>query len=161
MPDYVIRRATVDDVPVVARHRVAMFRDMGQVPTEAMAAQLLELSLPALGAALRDGSYVGWLAVDATGEIVAGAGVHIKPQLPRPAPDHVTIASGPVPLVLNVYTEPAWRRRGLARALMTTLMQWAKEEGCDRVVLHASPDGHALYKALGFVPTNEMRWTPR
>jgi hypothetical protein len=101
MPDTIIRRATVDDVPVVARHRVAMFCDMGQVPTEAMAAQLLELSLPALGAALRDGSYVGWLAVDATGDIVAGAGVHIKPQLPRPAPDHATIASGPVPLVLN------------------------------------------------------------
>jgi len=161
MPDYVIRRATVDDVPVVARHRVAMFRDMGQVPTEAMAAQLLELSLPALGAALRDGSYVGWLAIDATGDIVAGAGVHIKPQLPRPAPDHATIASGPVPLVLNVYTEPAWRRRGLARALMSTLMQWAKDQGCDRVVLHASPDGRALYESVGFVPTNEMRWAPR
>jgi GNAT superfamily N-acetyltransferase len=161
MPDTVIRRATVDDVPVVARHRVAMLRDMGQVPTEAMAAQLLELSLPALAAALRDGSYVGWLAIDATGDIVAGAGVHIKPQLPRPAPDHATIASGPVPLVLNVYTEPAWRRRGLARALMSTLMQWAKDQGCDRVVLHASPDGRALYESVGFVPTNEMRWAPR
>jgi hypothetical protein len=44
---------------------------------------------------------------------------------------------------------------------MTTLMQWAKDEGCDRVVLHASPDGHALYESLGFVPTNEMRWAPR
>ena len=51
MPDTVIRRATVDDVPVVARHRVAMLRDMGQVPTEAMAAELLELSLPAHQAA--------------------------------------------------------------------------------------------------------------
>jgi GNAT superfamily N-acetyltransferase len=161
MPDYAIRRAGIDDIAIIARHRVAMFRDMGQLPTEAMAAELLAQSTPALAAALRDGSYVGWLAVATNGEIVAGAGMHIKPQLPRPAPDHASVATSPVPLVLNVYTEPAWRRRGLARALMTTLMQWAKAEGCDRVVLHASPDGRALYEALGFVPTNEMRWIPR
>ena len=147
MPDTVIRRANLDDAAIVARRRVAMFRDMGQVPTEALAGQLLELSLPARSTPPARSS--------------PAPACHIKPQLPRPAPDHATIASGPVPLVLNVYTEPAWRRRGLARAMMTTLMQWAKEEGCDRVVLHASPDGHALYKALGFVPTNEMRWTPR
>jgi GNAT superfamily N-acetyltransferase len=159
MPDYVIRRAGVDDAAVIAQHRVAMFRDMGQVPTDAMAKELLELSTPALTATLREGSYVGWLAVDAKGDIVAGAGVHIKPQLPRPSSDGVAVT--PVPLVVNVYTEPAWRRRGLARALMTTLMQWANAEGFDRVNLHASKDGHALYVALGFVPTNEMRWMPR
>ena len=159
MSDYVLRRAGVDDAAVIARHRVAMFRDMGQVPTDAMAKELLELSTPALAATLRDGSYVGWLAADATGDIVAGAGVHIKPQLPRPSSAGVAVT--PVPLVVNVYTEPARRRRGLARALMTTLMQWAKDEGCDRVVLHASPDGRTLYVALGFVATNEMRWTPR
>jgi len=107
MSDYVIRHAGIDDAPVIARHRVAMFHDMGQVPTEAMAAELLELSLPALGAALRDGSYVGWLAVAPTGEIVAGAGVHIKPQLPRPAPDHATIAAGPVPEAFRVSVS-AW-----------------------------------------------------
>jgi len=160
MPDYVIRRAGVDDAAVIARHRVAMFDDMGDVPTAALAQRLRELSTPALAAALRDGSYIGWLAVDASGEIVAGAGVHIKPQLPRPSPDGTTVATAPVPLVVNVYTEPAWRRRSVARALMTTLMQWAKAERCDRVILHASKDGHALYESLGFVPTNEMRWTP-
>jgi GNAT superfamily N-acetyltransferase len=159
MPDYVIRRASVDDAAIIAKHRVTMFRDMGQVPTDAMAAELLELSTPALTATLRDGSYVGWLALDAKGDIVAGAGVHIKPQLPRPSADRIAVT--PVPLVVNVYTEPAWRRRGLARALMITLMQWAKDQGFDRVNLHASKDGHALYVALGFVATNEMRWTPR
>jgi GNAT superfamily N-acetyltransferase len=159
MSDYVIRRAGVDDAAVIARHRVAMFRDMGQVPTEVMAKELRELSTPALTATLRDGSYVGWLAVDPNGDIVAGAGVHIKPQLPRPSADRIAVT--PVPLVVNVYTEPAWRRRGLARALMITLMQWAKDQGFDRVNLHASKDGHALYVALGFVATNEMRWTPR
>jgi GNAT superfamily N-acetyltransferase len=77
------------------------------------------------------------------------------------APPPAGVAVTPVPLMVNVYIEPTWRRRGLARALMTTLMQRAKEQGFDRVNLHASKDGHALYVALGFVPTNEMRWRPR
>jgi hypothetical protein len=28
------------------------------------------------------------------------------------------------------------------------------------VALHASDAGRPLYQSLGFVPTNEMRWSP-
>jgi hypothetical protein len=31
-----IRQATVSDAAIIARHRVGMFRDMGQVPTDAI-----------------------------------------------------------------------------------------------------------------------------
>ena len=68
------------------------------------------------------------------------------------------VATGPVPLAVNVFTEADWRRRGLAQALMTVMMDWAKTQGFDRVVLHASDAARPLYLALGFVPTNEMRW---
>jgi hypothetical protein len=43
---------------------------------------------------------------------------------------------------------------------MKELMDWASARGCDRVVLHASDAGRDLYESLGFVRTNEMRWTP-
>src|SRR5271170_591139 len=58
-----IRQATVSDAAIIARHRVGMFRDMGQVPTDALAATLLETSTAALDALLRERSYVGWLAI--------------------------------------------------------------------------------------------------
>ena len=138
-----------------------MFSDMGQVPNEQRAAELLAQSTTAIGTALRDGTYVGWFATDAEGEVIGGAGVHIKPQLPRVTHDGLHVASGTVPLVVNVYTEPKWRRRGVARALMRVVMQWATESGCDRVVLHASDEGRALYDSLGFAATNEMRWDPQ
>jgi GNAT superfamily N-acetyltransferase len=60
--------------------------------------------------------------------------------------------------VLNVYTEPAWRRHGLAQQLMRELLAWARKERLDRLVLHASADGRRLYERLGFVATNEMRF---
>lgn len=135
-----------------------MFRDMGQVPSEELGAELLAQSSLAIRAALEGGTYRGWLATSASGEVIGGAGVHIKPQLPRITPDGSRVASDEVPLAVNVYTEPQWRQRGVARALMRTLMKWATQSGYDRVVLHASDAGRPLYEALGFKSTNEMRW---
>jgi GNAT superfamily N-acetyltransferase len=155
---YVIRPATVSDAAVVARHRVDMFCAMGQVPSEELAGELLEASTAALTETLRDGSYRGWLAVDAQGRVLAGAGVHIKTQLPRISHERL-VATGPVPLAVNVFTEPDSRRRGIAHALMTVMMEWAKAQGFDRMVLHASHAARPLYQSLGFVTTNEMRWS--
>jgi GNAT superfamily N-acetyltransferase len=155
---FVIRAATVSDAAIVARHRVAMFSDMGQVPTPALADELLRASTADLAVLLTDGSYRGWLAVDAQGRVLAGVGVHIKPLLPRISHEGL-VATGPVPLAVNVYTEPDCRRRGIARALMVTLMEWAKTQGFDRLLLHASDAGLQLYRSLGFRPTNEMRWS--
>jgi GNAT superfamily N-acetyltransferase len=161
MPRYAIRRATVADAATIARHRVAMYCDMGKVPTEALVATLLQASTAALAAALGDGSYVGWLAADARHRVVAGAGVHIKPQLPRISVDGTRVVVAPLALVVNVYTEPRLRRQGIARLLMAEVMQWSVARGFDGVVLHASDDGRPLYESLGFVPTNEMRWGAR
>jgi GNAT superfamily N-acetyltransferase len=158
MTGYTIRRTTPSDAAVVAHHRVSMFRDMGEVPTPALATELLEASLAALAPLLREGSYVGWLAVGAHDEVLAGAGVHIKSTLPRITHQGL-VAAGPLPLAVNVYTEPGSRRRGIARALMQAMMEWARDQGFDRLLLHASDGARPLYRSLGFAPTNEMRWS--
>lgn len=158
---YTIRPAMVSDAAVIARHRAAMFRDMGEVPTDDLGSQLLNASTSALDALLREGSYVGFLAIGTDQAIIGGAGAHVRPQLPRISSNGTYVATRPVPLLVNVYTEPQWRRRGIARELVTTLMRWAAEGGVDQVVLHASDAGRALYASLGFAATNEMRWFPR
>jgi GNAT superfamily N-acetyltransferase len=149
---YRIRRATVDDVAVVTRHRVAMFRDMGSVRGTAIA-PLEAGSARYLARALASGEYRGWLA-ELDGVIVAGAGVVLRPLLPRPGhPDGGTEA-----YVLNVYTDDAHRRRGLARGLMEAIVVWSRTQGVSRVTLHASDAGRPLYAALGFTATTEMGW---
>lgn len=160
MGAYTIRRAAIEDAGIIAHHRVAMFKDMGQVPTEALERALLERSTVALEALLREGAYVGWLAIDPSGSVVAGAGAEVKPQLPRISHDGAAVTTAPVPLVVNVYTEPQLRGRGIARSLMRVLMEWAVSHRFDRVVLHASDVGRPLYESLGFLPTNEMLWSP-
>ena len=107
--------------------------------------------------AMPRGEYVGWVA-EADGRIVAGAGVQVRRVLPFPAhAGHAAIAEGRQAIVINVYTEPAHRRRGLARQLMEAVIAWSRAERIESLVLHAAPDGKHLYESLGFVPTNEMR----
>jgi GNAT superfamily N-acetyltransferase len=60
-------------------------------------------------------------------------------------------------MILNMFTEPTFRRRGLARMLMQTMIAWCREQGYKTVALHASDEGRPLYESLGFQPTNEMR----
>jgi GNAT superfamily N-acetyltransferase len=156
--DYTIRRCMQADALTIARHRVEMFREMGEVPTEELAVELLNESTSALAACLADGTYIGWFAIDSAAMVIGGAGVHVKPQLPRISHDRRRVEDTAVPLAVNVYTDVQWRGRGVARALMCALMKWAEAHGTDRVVLHASDAGRPLYESLGFRGTNEMRW---
>ena len=155
-----VRLATVGDAPVLARHRAEMFRDMGDLADDHYG-PLLAAAEREIAAWLASGDYVGFVASPhgRPGEIVAGAGVQIRKLLPRPLPDHAGFRLGPEAIVLNVFTERTWRRRGIAELLMHHVIDWARTHGVAHLVLHASPDGRALYERLGFVSTNEMRYT--
>lgn len=56
----------------------------------------------------------------------------------------------------GVFVKPAYRRRGIARALTEAAVAWAKERNCYSVRLHASDMARPLYLSLGFEPTSEM-----
>ena len=60
-------------------------------------------------------------------------------------------------MILNVYTEPEFRKQGIARQIMSTILTWTREHGLRSVNLHASAEGRPLYEKLGFEATNEMR----
>ena len=87
---------------------------------------------------------------------MAGAGVQLQPILPRPL-DVSTIGEGRQGTIVNVFTEPPWRQRGIAALLIKEIIIWSKNEQIDRLVLHASDEARSIYERLGFVASNEMR----
>jgi GNAT superfamily N-acetyltransferase len=158
---FIVRQADAADIPHLARHRAAMFRDMGQV-AHPLDEALERATASYLREALPRGEYLAWVAEQngTPATVIGGAGVQLRPILPRPRPGADDLELGPEAIVLNVYVELAWRRRGVAGALMRTLLNALAARGVHRVVLHASADGRRLYERLGFVPTNEMRLVP-
>ena len=157
-PGVRIRLATLDDIAVITHHRVSMFRDMTELPLH-LEPELAQASEAFFHASVATGEYVAWLAVanNEPERVVAGAGLWLRPMLPRPTP--TGIIQGHEALVANVDTEPEWRRRGVAALLMRHVLDYTREHRLGRVLLHASDDGRPLYESLGFVPTSEMKLT--
>jgi len=141
-----IRPATTADLETIVQHRIAMFRDMGY--PDAVLAPIEQVSRPYLADAIATGAYHGVLAESDGAGVVGGGGVLHVPW-PGMQPRRAWIQ--------NVYVAPEFRRRGIARDIMRTLIDWCRAQGFNSVNLHSSPDGRALYEQLGFEPTNEMR----
>jgi GNAT superfamily N-acetyltransferase len=146
-----MRKATTGDLGIIMHHRRSMFVDMGHRDPTSLNA-MLATSEPLFRRGLENGSYQGWLAEASPGAVVAGGGIiilefHSQPRDPRPRRAWI----------VNMYTEHAFRRRGLAKRLMDAMIVWCREEKLSSVFLHASEEGRPLYSSLGFTPTNEMR----
>ena len=158
--EFTIRLATSADAATIAWHRARMWQDMGEVPDH-LFESLRARSEAQLTHALADGTYVGWLATTATTDVViAGAGVHLRDVMPHPlrrGNETIAIAEGRRGTIINVFTEPEWRRRGVATLLLQRIIDWSREVHLDGLVLHASDAGRALYEKMGFVATKEMR----
>ena len=146
-----IRMATPADIPALIRHRRMMWSDMGR-RDEAILALMERAATEYFSTAVADGSYRGFLASDSEGRVIGGGGIVISPWpgiLGQRRPQRA--------MILNMYVEREHRRRGVARALMETMIAWCRQNDFVSVSLHASNEGLPLYEKLGFRPTTEMR----
>ena len=150
MQGITIREGTLSDIPTIARHRRRMCEDMHYDDADALAA-MVKSTAEYLNTAIPEGSFRSWLACE-SGQVVAGGAVVIVPW-----PAHAYELECRRATILNVYTEPEYRRCGIARQIMEAMIAWCKKEGFARVTLHASEHGRHLYETLGFEPSNEMR----
>jgi GNAT superfamily N-acetyltransferase len=149
---FTIRRATLADVDILIAHRRGMFYEMGYRDAAALDAMCAKFR-PWLVAKMEADQYLAWLASPAAdAAVAAGAGLWIMDW-----PPHMVGTQARRGNIVNVFTAPDHRRRGLARRLMDTILDWCRANSLDVVVLHASKDGRPLYESMGFAATNEMR----
>lgn len=146
-----IRRASAADAAVLVQFRHDMFAEMG-FATPAQLERMRARMLDWLPAQIDAGRYRAWLAVTGTGDIAAAAAVWLYDAPPHPVDAQTQRAH-----VLDVYTCPAYRRQGLARRLMTVIIDWCRAEGYAAITLRASDGGRPLYERLGFTTTSEMQ----
>lgn len=94
---------------------------------------------------LTDGTFVSWLAMDGE-KIVGTSGMSFVEK-----PPYFGCPSGKIGLLSSMYTLDDYRRKGIARELLSRVMQEAKEYGCGTVQITASDMGVLLYTDFGFV----------
>jgi ribosomal protein S18 acetylase RimI-like enzyme len=145
-----IRPAEIADLELILHHRREMFREMGG-DYERYLSEFDNASRTYLVNALEDRSYFGLLG-EMNGEVVAGGGVLLAAWPGSPLNLNPRRA-----WILNIYVVPEFRRKGFAKAITKSLIEWCRQNGFQSVALHASEEGRSLYEGLGFKSTNEMR----
>jgi len=147
--DFKIRKATIKDLDTLVSQRHRMFEDMRHRSDREHK--------------MGDESYRVWARKNMkTGELtcylaqsgprtVAGGCVWLKEEQPGPG-----YPGGMVPYVMSMYTEPVFRRKGLASVLLKSMERDARRKGYSWMTLHASRFGRKIYPKLGWKRGWEM-----
>ena len=94
---------------------------------------------------MADGTFVSWLAVDGD-RIIGTSGMSFVEK-----PPYFGCPSGRIDLLSGMFTDPQYRRRGIAKELLARVVEEARKYGCGTVQITASDMGVLLYTDFGFV----------
>ncbi|MEE3467498.1 MAG: GNAT family N-acetyltransferase [Eubacterium sp.] len=94
---------------------------------------------------LDDSTFVSWLAIDGD-KVVGTSGMSFVEK-----PPYFGCPTGRIGLLSNMYTDPEYRRMGIAKELLSRVVEEARAHGCGTVQVTASDMGVLLYTDFGFV----------
>ena len=94
---------------------------------------------------MEDRTFVSWLALDGE-KIIGTSGMSFVEK-----PPYFGCPSGKLGLLSSIFTNPNYRRKGIARELLSRVVNEAREYGCGTIQITASDMGVKLYTSFGFV----------
>lgn len=130
-----------------------MWREIGGASEEARAVEGRQYARW-LRRMMTERRLVGWIAEDPEGAVAGSGLVWFAESQPRPREPQLYR-----PYLLSMYTEPRYRQRGVASAIVLAAVELARRRGFPRITLHASEAGRPVYAKLGFERTWEMKRT--
>lgn len=144
-----LRPVAPSDCDLICRHRHDMFVAAGDA--DAAAAALSPAYRSWQQQALQSGTYFGFIA-DAGGIPVGGVGLMEIGWPPHQVHPDITSRG----YVLNVFVEPAHRKKGIAQRLMAAADTEFKRRGIAHAVLTATDQAKPLYEKQGWQPTSQL-----
>ncbi len=142
-PNIRIRRAGLADLDMLIQFRVAFFHEIrnfhdDQASFKNALQQYFTTTLPSE-------EFIAYVA-EINGKIVASSGL-VFLQKP-PSPSNLT---GKEAYIMNMYTIPEWRNKGIGTKLLKEIIRQVQKKGISAIRLHAEPDAIRLYEKNGFV----------
>ena len=147
-----IRKATLQDLAILVRHRRIMFVEATGAKGDKELNAMDEGYQKHIQKSLPIGTFKAWIIETKEGKIAASGGITVYEQPPRPQDETLRYV-----YVHSIYTEPEYRRRGIARKILTTIVDYCKNNKFKTLTLHAVEASKPLYESFGFKPTTEMR----
>jgi GNAT superfamily N-acetyltransferase len=150
------RRDTLSDVSALVEYRVRFLNELYNHKDNDETKVIRKSLLGYFIQAIPSGDFIAWVA-EIGGKIVATSGMVVwrKPAI------YGGVESGKLGYLLNFYTIPEARRKGIATRLLNELIKEAELLGLRYLHLHASKDGEPIYRKAGFVEPNQPELTLR
>ena len=135
------RRLTKNDLEVFIDIRIKQLREEGAKEDIDLKSALKDY----YDRHMSDGTFVSWLAVDGD-KIVGTSGMSFVEK-----PPYFGCPNGKIGLLSSMFTDKDYRRQGIAKELLSRVVNEAREYGCGTVQITASDMGVLLYTDFGFV----------
>ena len=150
----IYKKATIEDIDILTETRIEVLKAANKLSDDADMSEVKEQSYNYYKKALRDGTHIAYLVFDKSR--FAGAGgvsfFQVMPTYHNP--------SGKKAYIMNMYTSPEYRRKGIAYKTLDMLINAAKCKGITSISLEATAMGRPLYEKYGFVKMNDEMELP-
>ena len=151
--DFFIRPAMVGDINDIVRLRRVMFESMGYDDAELLNKND-QFNKNYFYENIANKNFNGWVALTSKNVVVGTVGLVIDQHPPSP-----NNPSGKIGYIMNLCVDKEFRRQGIARHLMNTILDYTKKIKIQVTELHATEIGRGLYADLGYKDCNAMRLT--
>ena len=148
------KKATLEDIDILTETRIEVLRAANKLSVDADMSEVERQSYSYYQKALYDGSHIAYLVYDES-RCVGTGGVsffQVMPTYHNP--------SGDKAYIMNKYTNPEYRRKGIAYKTLDMLIKDIKSKGISSISLEATAMGRPLYEKYGFVKMNDEMELP-
>lgn len=148
------KRATSEDIDTLTETRIKVLRAANELPADIDMSEVEKQSYDYYKNALCDGTHIAYLIFDENCFVGAG-GVSFYQVMPT-----YHNPSGKKAYIMNMYTHPDYRRKGIAYKTLDMLIRDTKCKGITAISLEATAMGRPLYEKYGFVKMNDEMELP-
>lgn len=148
------KRAAIDDIGILTETRIEVLRAANKLSNDIDMNEVEKQTYDYYQKALCDGTHIAYLIFDGN-RFVGTGGVsffQVMPTYHNP--------SGKKAYIMNMYTRPDYRRKGIAYKTLDMLINDTKCKGITSISLEATAMGRPLYEKYGFVKMNDEMGLP-
>lgn len=149
-----IRKATLEDIDLLMEWRMEVLHEVFAIPPLQNTDELEQENRAYYQRALEQGEHIACFAC-MEDNIVGCGGICLYQEMP--SPDNPT---GKCAYLMNIYTKPQFRKRGVGEAIIKWLVAQATKCGISKIYLETSEAGKRLYTKFGFIPMQDMMKLP-
>lgn len=151
---YTYKKAELKDIDILVKTRIEVLRAANRLENDTDMSLVEKNSRQYYEEALQSDMHRAYLVYDE--EKIIGAGgisfFQVMPTYHNP--------TGWKAYIMNMYTDPSYRRQGIAYHMLELLTGEAEKKGIRHISLEATDMGRALYERYGFVKMNDEMELP-